>query len=471
MVPRCVLAALFLLITVSGCATQTGRSHRMTPIHVENHTLEYVALSITFQVGAAQDPKGQEGLAYLAANMILRGTQKYTRVALSEELDFVGTSIGITVGRETTQIFVDCSTRNLPHLLALVQEVLANPTFPEEEFEKLKRQTIAELSEMRDSDGEAARLFFSELLFEGHPYAHPTRGYEATLTDISREEAREFYHDNFSQANVLIGVAGDVTGDAVPKIEDQLLAGLPTGEPRGATEKVPSFEPGLRILLVTRPDRSQAQVAIGQTALRGDSADLFPASVAITGFGGTFTSVLVREIREKRGWSYGVGAALVPGRHTGLFQIRYAPSTADVVPAIKLTGELLADLAENGLPTEHIEFAQSYMSSQYPFLLDTPHKRLAMALDVILANKPDDYVENYVNYVTAVTVEGARQALNRLLQPANLAIVVVGDPGLAEGLAALPGVSSFRQISATWDGPLPATTEQAGPEQAAGPVK
>jgi zinc protease len=454
-----LLFALPVLTLVASCATPVARSPQMTAIHVENHTLEYVALSITFQVGAAKDPAGKEGLAHLAANMLLRGTAKYSREALAEELDYVGTSFGINVGRETTQIFVDCSTRNLPQLVELVAEVLAAPTFPEDEFQKLKRQTVAELSEMRDSDADAARLFFSELLFEGHPYAHPTRGYEKTINSITREEAENFYRQNFSQANILIGVAGDVAPDAVANVRGQLMVGLPVGNALESTPEVPSFEPGLRVLLVTREDRSQAQVAIGQTALRGDSSDLFPASVAVTGFGGTFTSILVREIREKRGWSYGVGAALVPGRHTGLFQIRYAPSTEDVVPAIQLTEELLVDLATNGLAAEHIEFAQSYMASQYPFLLDTPHKRLAMALDVILANKPEDYVENYVKYVESVTVDGAKAALNRLLRPGDLAVVVVGDAALAESLSALPGVTSFRQISATWDGPLPAATE------------
>lgn len=468
MVSARALTALLLLAPVAGCATQTGRSPRMTTVHVENHTLEYVALSITFQIGAAQDPAGKEGLAHLAANMLLRGTRTHSREELADELDFVGTSIGVSVGRETTQIFVDCSTRNLPQLLSLLENVITTPTFPEEELEKLKRQTIAELSELRDSDGGASRLFFSELLFEGHPYAHPTRGYEATVAEITRDEVKAFYRDYFTRANVLLGIAGDVTEGTVPQMRSQLLSKLPAGEPRPATPDVPSFDPGLRILLVTRPDRSQAQVAIGQTGLRGDSPDLFPATVAITGFGGTFTSVLVREIREKRGWSYGVGAALVPGRYTGLFQVRYAPATQDVVPAIKLTGELLDDLAANGLPEEHIEFAKSYMSSQYPFLLDTPHKRLAMALDVVLSNKPKDYVENYVKSVEAVTVDGAKVAINGLLRPTDLAVVVVGDPALAESLAALPGVTSFRQISYSWDGPLPASTEQATPGQAVG---
>lgn len=443
----------------------------MTTVHVENHTLEYVALVLTFPVGAAHDPKGKEGMANLAANMLLRGTGRHSRAALAEELDFIGTSFGVNVGRETTQIFADCSTRNLPQLINLLEEVLAESTFPADEFEKLQRQTIAELSEMRDSDGDAARLFFSELLFEGHPYAHPTRGYEATVGAVTRDEAEEFYRRHFTSTDVLVGIAGDVSAEAVPGIRSQLLSRLPNGRNTPLTPPVPSFGPGLRVLLVTRPESTQAQVSIGQTALRGDSPDLFPATVSVTGFGGTFTSVLVREIREVRGWSYGVGAGLVPGRHTGLFKVGYAPSTQDVVPAIQLTGELLRDLTTNGLADEHIQFAKSYLSSQYPFLLDTPHKRLAMAMDVVLANKPADYVERYVEYVGGVTVEEAREVVGRLLRPDDLAIVVVGDPALAEGLSRMAGVVSFRQISATWDGPLPAATEPATPAPVDDPEK
>mgnify|MGYP002640218680 CR=1 FL=1 len=468
--PR-VFTLLLVLTIFAGCATQSGRSLRMTTVHVENHTLEYVALVLTFQVGAAHDPKGKEGLANLAANMLLRGTSSHSREALADELDFIGTSIGINVGRETTQLFVDCATRNLPKLIDLLEEVLVDSTFPKDEFEKLQRQTVAELSEMRDSDGDVARLFFSELIFEGHPYAHPTQGYESTVAAVTRDEAEEFYRHYFTRTDVLVGIAGDVAADAVPGIRRQLLAKLPAGRNTPVTPAVPASGPGLRVLLVTRPESTQAQVAIGQTALRGDSPDLFPATVAVTGFGGTFTSVLVREIREVRGWSYGVGAALVPGRHTGLFKVSYAPSTQDVVPAIELTGELLRDLAGKGLAEEHIKFAQGYLSSQYPFMLDTPHKRLAMAMDVVLANKPDDYVERYVDYVGGVTVEEARRVVADLLRPDDLAIVVVGDSALAKGLAGLPGVVSFRQVSATWEGPLPVATEPADRGPAGGPAK
>jgi zinc protease len=451
--------ALWALVLFVGCATSGKRSPKMTTVHVENHTLAYVAIGATFQAGAAQDPKGKEGLSYLTANMLLRGTKKYSREQLMDELDFVGSSVGVSPGRESTQFTVDCSTRNLPVLLDLLQEIFSHPTFPEEELEKLKRQTLAELSEMKDSDSTATKIFFSELLFQGHPYAHPTRGYETSLAAITRADVAAFYEQHYVRNNLLLGVAGDLDSAAVDAMRRQLFAHLKDGPTQVETEVVPAPAPGLDVLLVTRPDRSQAQVAIGQTGILGNSPLLFPLDVAITGFGGTFTSVLVREIREKRGWSYGVGAAMVPGRHTGLFQIRFAPANADVVPAITLTRELLAGLVANGLEAEHIQFAQDYLANQYPFLLDTPLKKLELALDVVLSNKPADYVEKYVERVRAVTPEGARAALAATLQPDSMVVVVVGDPSLAQALKAMPGVARFRSIPFSWDGPLPPTTD------------
>jgi zinc protease len=452
------LAALLLVSCTSllaACAGHTGRSLPMKTVYVENHTLEYVGLGLTFQGGAAMDPPGKEGLAYLTANMLLKGTGQHDREALGAAFDFVGTNIGISVGQESIQVTVDCSTRNLDKVLGLTREAVAESIFPEEELEKLKRQTIAELVEMRDSDSGALRLFFSALLFEGHPYGVPTRGYAESLQAITREDVLAFHRRVFSGRNLLVGVAGDLAPEAAESLHGYFAAALPEGEALPETAAVPEPEAGLRVLLVTKPDRSQAQIAIGQAGIRGSDPRLFPAMVAVTGFGGTFTSVLVREIREKRGWSYGVGAALVPGRNAGLFQVRYAPANGDVVPSIELTLELLRDLAQNGLPADELEFARKYLVNQYPFMFDTPLKRLELDTNVILSGKPADYVERFVERVGAVTEAGALEAMGGILQTDRLTIVVVGDESLAESLKALPGIASFRTVPYTWDGPLP----------------
>ncbi len=449
------LLACALTALVTACAHAPGRNVQMKVIQVENHSLEYVAINMTLLVGSALDPPGKEGLAFFTSQMLTRGTKKYTKQALAEEIDFLGSNISVSSGNETVQVVADCASRNLPRLLELVTEVVVHPTFPEAEVEKLKRQTLADIAELKDSDGAAAALFFGQLVFEGHPYAHPTRGFARAVETFTRDDVVRFYREHYVRSNAVIGVAGDVTGKQVDELVVAALAGLPAGSKRAPTPPVLSRDRGLDILLVTKPERTQSHVLIGHPSVRGDYPDLFPLSTAITGFGGTFTSILVREIREKRGWSYGVGASVLPGRYSGVFQVRFAPATGDTVPAVELTLKMLGTLAQDGLDEENLDFARQYLINQYPFLLDSSVKKMELELNAHLTGKPADYLDSYVETVEAVTGESAGRALKESLTPGNSSIVIVGDEGLEQELKALPGVARVRTVPHSWDGPLP----------------
>ena len=449
------LAACALSALVAACAHAPGRNVQMKVIQVENHSLEYVAVNITFAVGSALDPPGKEGLAFFTSQMLTRGTGRYSKQALAEEIDYLGSNIAVASGTETVQVVADCASRNLPRLLELITEVVVHPTFPEEELEKLKRQTLADIAEVKDTDAAAAALFFGQLVFEGHPYSHPARGYARTVKSFTRDDVVGFYRDHYVKANAVIGVAGDVTPEEVKELVIAAVASLPEGSKRPPTQDVPSRTEGLDILLVTKPERTQSHVVIGQPAVRGDYPDLFSLSTAVTGFGGTFTSILVREIREKRGWSYGVGASLLPGRYSGLFQVRFAPATEDTTPAIGLTLNMLGDLARDGLDDENLDFAKQYLINQYPFLLDTSVKKMELELNAYLTGKPAGYLDTYVDTIAAVSRESARRSVGEVLSPGNSCIVVVGDEGLEKALNDLPGVTRVRTVPHTWDGDLP----------------
>ena len=427
----------------------------MELVHIASSTLPYVSISITVQVGSATDPVGKEGLAYLAGNMLARGTESYDRDSLAQEFDFIGSSLSISVGSETIRISADAATRNLPRLAELLTELLSCPTFPADELEKLKRQTVAEISELRDADSRLAGLFFSQLLFEGHPYGTPTRGYESSLVEVGQNDVLSFYRQYFTRANVVAGVAGDVEEEQARGIVSAIASRLPAGVGRAPTAAPLAKVGGPRVLLVTKPERTQAQVLLGQLGITGADARLFPLKTTITGFGGTFTSPLVREIREKRGWSYGVEASLSPGRYAGLVHLRFAPKTADVEAAASLAIDMLEKLAHDGLSQDDLDFAKQFMANQFPFSVDTPVKRREMELNVLLTGKPADYLERYVESVQAVEMQHARDAVRSLLSRSALAVVVLGDESLEEPLTRLAAPGAFRCVSHLHDGPLP----------------
>lgn len=422
-------------------------------VRVESRLLDYVSMELVFRAGAALDPPGKEGLTFLMANALLRGTAHHTHEQLAKELDLLGTGIGISVGNESVTLSADCAGRYRQRLAELVAEALVRPRFPADELAKFNRQTVAELTEMKDSDSALASLHFAGLLLSGHVYGHPRRGYLTTVPHLSRKDVTRHYEKFMVRANLFLGVAGAVG----PEDEADLVrtaAALPQGEERPDTTLPVPHDGGLRILLVTRPDRTQAQVVMGQLGLPAASPDFLPAAVAITGFGGTFTSPLVREIREKRGWSYGVGASLSPGRYAGIVKLGFTPKNEDVPDAISLALDMLHELQARGIGAKDLRFAQQYLVNQFPFALDTPMKRMHRQLIVKLLNRPADHLDTYLRDVQAITPKGANQCLKRLLRPGSLSIVVVGSESLEEPLRRLPGVSSLRTIPFSWDGPL-----------------
>ncbi len=426
----------------------------MERIHIFDNRAQIVDLALVFAAGTTRDPKGLEGLSYVASEMLLRGTAKYDRQGIREAIDFLGTSLSAEVGNLTLQVTGDSSTRNLDQLVELVRQILLEPTFPLDELEKVKRQTIAESSEVRDSDSACAGLFFTQLLFHEHPLGHPMRGYASSVKAITRDDIVSYRERNVIKKNLVMGTAGNVSDKEALHHLAPVLTAMPEGDDIEPLPAVPAGVEGLDVVLVARTGQTQAQIVIGQEGIPGSHPDLFPLLVSITGFGGTFTSVLVREIREKRGWSYGVSAGMIPGRDTGVFRIRYAPKTEDVVPSIELTLKLLSSLQSGGLEAEHMNFAREYLVNQYPFMVEAPYKRMNLIIRSRLTGKPLDYAEDFIRYVQGVTDEAAADAMGRWLVPKRQKIVVVGDPSLEKKLARLAGVSRVRVFDYSHDGPL-----------------
>jgi zinc protease len=427
----------------------------MKPIVVTNHSQGYVASVFAFEFGAVCDPPQKAGLANVMARMLMKGTARFSRAELAEELDFLGSSFGIVAGHDWLQMTADCSTPNLSRLMELLHEMLVTPTFPQEELDKTKRQVIAETAEMKDSDSSAAQLFFGQQLFQSSRYARPTCGFQTTVESLARPDVESCFQESICRANLVAGMAGDLE---LPEAEQHAARVADSLRPGCRADIAPppvDERKGLDVLLVTRPGRSQAQVMIGQMGVPGSHPDLIPLRVVVSGFGGMFTSRLVQEIREKRGWSYGVSASLDPGRHAGLFTIRFAPSNGDVAPAIQLTCELLASLVRQGLGDGELSLAKDYLANQFPFWLDTPPKKLDSLLNVRMTGKPSDYLETFVERVRAVTAPQAGRAIASLLRPADMCVTVLGDPSLEKRLASLPGVARFRTVPVEWDRDLP----------------
>ncbi|MEO8874396.1 MAG: pitrilysin family protein [Polyangiaceae bacterium] len=269
-----------------------------------------------------------------------------------------------------------------------------------------------------------------------------------SIATITRDDVRGFHAKHFTKKNLVIAFSGDVTADRARQLAEKLLSRLPTGEaiPDPTTE--PVLRTGRRLVFVDKPERTQTQIFIGSLGTSAHDADHFSLVAADAVFGGSFTSRLMREVRSKRGWSYGASSRLDVARKRHWFFAHTFPAATDAAPCIALELELLDTFVNKGISARELSFIKKFLARSYAFEIDTASKRVQQALDIALLDWPADYHTGYVAKIKAVELEAANAAVRSRILPENMQIVMVGTASqiLDKVKAAIPNLDSVDVI-------------------------
>ena len=405
-----------------------------------SNALPLVSISLSVRSGALADPEGKDGLTRITARMMRRGCKGLTSSEIEMAADTLGGEFGFDVGPSTISLHGQVIRRNLEPFIALLVRILGTPSFDPDELARLKRETLAELLEARDSDRSLAGLAFRRALFAGHPYSRTAAGRRASVESITREDVVATYTKRFVQSDVVLGFAGAISEEEAKTLGAKLVTAL--GE--GPHVETPLTEPkplsGRHLVFIDKPERTQTQILIGTLGTHPRDPDHHALVAATAVFGGTFTSRMMREIRSKRGWSYGTSARLSIERKRHAFTMGAAPGAADCAPCINLELKLLEDFVEKGITPRELAFIKNYLVRSHAFEVDTAPKRLGQVLEVELLDLPEDYHSKYLDHVKGVTLEVANAAIKERLTAKDLCVIVVGTASqiLDPVIAAIP---------------------------------
>ena len=248
----------------------------------------------------------------------------------------------------------------------------------------------------------------------GHPYGRSSRG-EASIGALTAADARRAWDQVVGGGPVLIGAAGQINGLDIEGIRDRLGSTRPQAEVAFSEAHTDREWDGVEVLVIDRRDRTQAQVLWGQPICNTLHDDMYPLRLANTAFGGTFTSTLMQEIREKRGWTYGAYSSLSADRTTGLFSMNYHVENQNASDAIVLGWDLFQEWREKGLSDEDLSDARAYVVNSFPFTLETAQKRLEVQLGCELLGRSSDYLEQFVPRMQSVEAKDVQRALKAQL--------------------------------------------------------
>jgi zinc protease len=397
-----------------------------------------VWFDVAIRGGAAADPDGVEGLHRHAALLARRGAAARVRAALDEALDALGAAVDVSVSRDAVTVSGLALACHLDVVVELVADVLAAPRFDDDEHERLLRETPQVLDEIRDDDSALATRWFDWVCHPGHPYGRTSLGTAASLLRIDRAAAAALWRREVVPANLVIGIAGDVDEASAARLAARLVERLPDAPaPDALAPTLPPPPPGRRVVLVDKPDRTQAQLRLGHLSLRYGEPDTAALALAEAVFGGMFSSRLMQEIRVKRGWSYGAGCALRRSRQPHWFEMWMAAGIDVAGPAVKLTLDLLADLAAQGPTADEVDFARSYLVGAMPFHVATARQRMQLAVRDEVFDLPAGFTTSLPDAFAALSAADVRAACGRQLHPEAVVTVAVTTASQAEaGLAA-----------------------------------
>ncbi|MGH7295966.1 MAG: M16 family metallopeptidase, partial [Polyangiaceae bacterium] len=329
---------------------------------LERHTVPLVSCRLVVPSGAASDPPGKAGLAYLTANMLDEGAGSRGAIELSRALDDLGAHLETDASADASSVSLTVLASRLAEAFALFADMVARPRLEAKELARVRAIWANELAERAKDPDATSRVVFRAALFGPlHPYGHPWDGTPRSARAITLDDVRRFHRDEWRLDRATIACAGDVSRERLTSLLDQGFgAWKPPPAPASAPVKAPpAVGPWPRLVLVDRPDAPQSVVAVVRPGLEVTSPD-YPAMWRVNeAIGGDFASRLNEDLREQRGLTYGASSLYSTSRGPGLVVAWADVETGKTGEALRA---MLADLhqfAAGGLSEDEIARSRS----------------------------------------------------------------------------------------------------------------
>jgi zinc protease len=372
-----------------------------------------VAMAYSFVGGSSQDPADKAGLANLATSLLDEGAGELDSKAFHQRLENHAIELNFRVGRDYFSGSLRSLNEHRDEAFDLLHLALSAPRFDADAVERVRAQIMASLRRDTTQPNHLASQAWFETAFPDHPYGRETKGTLETVPGIAPDDMRDYTRRVFARNQLEVAIVGDIDAAAAGALIDRAFGALPANNDLRTVGKAEIQGLGRRV--VTKIDVPQAVITFGGPGLARHDPDFMAAYVVNHIFGGgTFSSRLYREVREKRGLAYGVSDHMVWFRDAAVTiggTATRADRTADVISIIAAEAKRMA--AEGPTP-EELAKAKSYLKGAYALTLDTSSKIASQLVQIQTDNLGIDYIERRGGMIDAVTLDDARRAAKRL---------------------------------------------------------
>lgn len=410
--------------------TENTLDNGLEVVVIEQPNMPIISLDVYFAGGATAAPQDLPGLAGITGELISRGTETRDAQDITGAIEQVGGGIGSGGGSDSLQVGVFALIEDQDLAFDLLADMTLNANFPENEVERERAEWISGLEASLAEPGFVAGRTFGRTLYAGHPYGNPYT--VESLEAITRADIVAFYESRRQPDNALLIIAGAITTEQGLNYAEQYFADW-----QGAAEVVAypdlTEQSGQQILLVDRPGSTQADFIIGNIGIQGASLDYFPARVMNHVLGGTFSSRLVQNIREEKGYTYSIGSGFSYPADTGSFIVTAAVRNDVIAATLEEVFAEIERIQTVPLTDEEINDARDGIVGEWVFGLETYQDFVQAVASYKIRGVDLDRLNKWLGHIKNVTTDDVLEIANSYIHPEDFIIVVVGDASVIQG--------------------------------------
>jgi zinc protease len=405
---------------------------------VESHTIPKFTGELYFRSGNAAGVAKAPGLAEITATVVRTGTEARSSRQIEEDLRRMGADVGTSAGADTSAIGFNGMVEFSADLLKLVAELAQQASFPEDEFERERRQMIEGLRIARTTPSFLANERMRRVLFGAHPYAiiAPT---ETQVRAYRRDQLADFYRTHYRPGNALLIAVGDFAAPQMMEQIDRIFGSWKPAEVPALSAAPPPELRGRQVHFVHLPESVQTQVLVANHAITRTHPDWLRLALANSIYGGAFNSRLIINIREQKGYTYSPRSGVHALRQHGYFSVNAAVRNDVVAATLTEIFYEIDRMRSLPVPEDELTDARTYMSGVFSLGLATQEGLASQLSNVYLYDLPEDSLETYRQRVRALTAPDVLAAARAYFDSPDAQIIIVGDRGQVADQARLFG--------------------------------
>lgn len=399
----------------------------LTVYLVRRPELPLATVQLTVRSGSARDPENMPGLAAFTADMLNEGAGRRSSLELANDISALGSTLETGSSREGSWVVAQSLKHNLDETLEIMGDVILRPVFSQDEVERIRRQRLASLQQQRNQPLTTAfKVMWREHYGPDHPYGYLGLGTEDAINAIDREDLLRSYRQSFSPKNAALIMTGDFSRREARRLARGLLGEWEGDELSALT--LPAPRPSQdRLLLVDRPGAPQTALVLAQPGIARRNPDFARLQIVNQVLGGLFSSRLNQNLRETRGYSYGVSSMITQNSFPGLVYVSLsadAPSTADAV--VQALSEV-SRLKEGGISRSELNEARQAILRSLPARYQTNGSTASSIANLYVLGLPQDHYAGLEERLEGVTVGEIGVIARKYLHPDAMKIMAVGD--------------------------------------------